>query len=171
MGNIKSDLKNQNFILLSIHEIHAERIFAGEKLYELRKILPKEGFERVFLYQSGGKGLVGTFEVEAILSSSPKKLWTTVKDKATSRERFFSYFAQRELGYAIEVKNPLKFHSSVGKDELSKLFKKFSVPQNFIYVRPGTTLHSFLVDETLKALKKKSVSPVSNGRSLTNLEI
>lgn len=152
----RSQLQKQNFILLSIHEMHAERIFAGEKSYELRKVLPKDNFHRVYLYQSGGKGLVGTFEVGQIFGNSPVKLWKQVKEKATTQERFFNYFAERNLGYAIEVINPLKFNGSINKEILEKVTNNFSAPQSFIYAKPGTKLHSFLVEETLKALKKKS---------------
>lgn len=167
----KQALKKQNFILLSIHEIHAERIFAGEKLFELRKVVPKEDFDRVFLYQSGGKGIIGTFEVADVIQSTPKKLWSQVKTKATSQERFFSYFSGRDVGYAIGVRDPIKFHGSIRKQDLEKQFSEFSVPQNFIYVRPGTELHDFLVDQTLNNSKKKSTYPLSRNRNMMPLGV
>ena len=57
-----------NFLVLSIRKEHVERIFNGSKKYELRKQLPRDGFKRVFLYESGGTGLVGYFDATAMLT-------------------------------------------------------------------------------------------------------
>jgi len=46
-------LNSQEFnpIVLSIHPIHAERIYDQTKVYELRKAIPDKPFNVVFLYE------------------------------------------------------------------------------------------------------------------------
>lgn len=164
-------LKEQTFIVLSIHEIHAERIFTKQKLYELRKVLPKDPFQKVFLYQTGGKGLVGAFDVDKVLKDNIVDLWETVGEDATSEDRFFAYFGERQEGCAIKVKNPRRFRESVSKEVLSKELHKFTAPQSFLIIRPDTKNHEILSGIYQKELKKKSPSTKSGQRAMTILEI
>ena len=96
-------------ILLSIRPEHAERIFQGAKHYELRKVLPTFSFRRVFLYETGGHGVVGCFDVGAIIKKDIDELWDIVGNAATTRERFYEYFKKIKSGYAVEIRNPLRF--------------------------------------------------------------
>src|SRR5690606_163350 len=50
-------------LLLAIKAPFADRILAGAKKFELRKRLPKQPYDRVYLYVSGGGGVVGAFDV------------------------------------------------------------------------------------------------------------
>src|SRR5882724_10834314 len=96
-------------IILSIRPEHAARIYNGTKRFELRKILPRASFNHVFLYENGSVGITGSFEVGQILHMCIQDLWKAVGFEATSKERFFTYFRDYQKGYAIEVRNPVRF--------------------------------------------------------------
>lgn len=149
-------LNKQTFLVLSIHEIHAERIFAGVKLFELRKVLPRFDVHKVFLYQTGGKGLVGAFDVEEILRDTPENLWEKVGERATTESRFFDYFQNRSEACAIRLSNPVKFLTNIDKDFLKKHESKFTAPQGYLIVSPETSLHKLLSATYKKEVKKKS---------------
>lgn len=164
-------LSNQTFIVLSIHEIHAERIFTKQKQFELRKVLPKEPFDKVFLYQTGGKGLVGAFDVSEVVKYSLEELWEHVGEDATTKERFDMYFGERESGCAIKVKNPKKFQESISQDVLKKEVPTFTAPQSYLIVRPGSKNHKILMNIYEKEGKKKSSSKKYPKRIIQNLQM
>lgn len=153
-----NSIDNQTFLILSIHEVHAERIFRKHKMYELRKILPKNKFTKVFLYQTGGKGLVGVFDVATVLKDAPNSLWDTVGENATAKDRFFSYFADRDSGYAIRIKNPRRFVNSFKRELIEKMAEKFTAPMSFLLAVPGSKIHKTLLLIYKSEIKKKSFS-------------
>lgn len=144
-------------LLLSIRPEHAQRIFEGAKRYELRKVLPSTPFRRVFLYETGGSGIVGSFDVGKIIRKPIDELWATVGDAATSRERFYSYFASVPIGTAIEARNPVKFRNPVTTTELNGDYL-LQPPQSFIILEPGQPLYTILEEQRRATLE--SVTPV-----------
>src|SRR5690349_633528 len=141
-------------ILLSIRPEHAERIFQGAKHYELRKVLPSFGFKRVFLYETGGPGVIGCFDVGAIFRKDIDELWNIVGNAATTRERFYEYFKNFKCGYAIEIKNPLRFSEAVSAKTLNGEGARLVPPQSFIILEPGDALYSILDLERTRALRR-----------------
>jgi predicted transcriptional regulator/RimJ/RimL family protein N-acetyltransferase len=146
-------LTGERAILLSIRPEHAEKIFQGAKHYELRKVLPSVGFNRVFLYETGGRGIVGCFDVGAVLKKDIDELWNVVGNAATTRERFFEYFKNIRAGYAIEIKNPLRFSEPISAKSLNGDGARLNPPQSFILLEPGDALYSALEVERLRALR------------------
>jgi predicted transcriptional regulator len=143
-----------NAILLSIRREHAERIFQGAKHYELRKILPPLGFKRVFLYETGGRGVVGCFDVGGILKRDIDELWNVVGNAATTRERFYEYFKNAKSGYAIEIRNPLRFLEAISAKTLNGECGRLTPPQSFIALESGDALYSALELERARALQR-----------------
>lgn len=141
-------------ILLSIRPEHAERIFQGSKSYELRKVIPSFPFNRVFLYETGGRGVVGCFEVGRVLNEPIKRLWSVVGNAATTRDRFFEYFKTVGRGYAIEVKNPTRFREPIGVGHLNGQVGMLSPPQNFMALHFGDALYSVLERARAMAVQK-----------------
>jgi predicted transcriptional regulator len=131
-------------LVLSIRPEHAARIFEGSKHYELRKIVPDLKFDRVFLYETGGKGIVGCFDVVEVLHLPVQKLWDVVGTAATTYERFSAYFQNSRTGFAIRIRNPLKFVTPVGAKELNGDFARLVPPQSFIVIDPGQPLYTVL---------------------------
>jgi predicted transcriptional regulator len=55
-------------ILLSIKPKYVEKILAGEKIYELRRVIPNENIDIIFIYSSNPiKKIVGYASIDCIL--------------------------------------------------------------------------------------------------------
>src|SRR5581483_9144192 len=118
MNNVTNSAPVGKVLLLSIRAMHAERIFQGTKTFELRKTLPQGDIRRVYLYESGGRGVVGCFDVAEVILKPIPELWETVGDQAASEARFTSYFAGRLVGFAIRISNPQKFSDPISLTKL-----------------------------------------------------
>jgi len=135
-------------LLLSIRPEFAERIFSGKKKFELRKRLPRRDFDRVFLYETGGGGIVGCFDVASVRSKPVQDLWSEVGEQATSRERFYAYFKNINDGNAIEIVDPVRFIRPLYPPDLKELEPQFIIPQGFVYLNKKHNLCKIL--ETLR---------------------
>lgn len=120
-------------VILSIKPIFATRIFNGTKSFEFRKrIFIRPGIKNVIVYASSPvKRIIGEFEIEEIIKESPENLWKRTRNKAgISEEYFFDYFEERNVGYAIEVKNYFLY------PEPELLWNRYNLhpPQSYCYV-------------------------------------
>lgn len=141
-------------LLLAIRPHFAERILQGKKKYELRKRLPKSNFNRVYLYVSGGGGIVGCFDVKELYNSrSIDELWVMLGDEATSENRFFQYFRGWEKGCAIGIENPTRFLEPVIPTQLKSLEPGFNAPQSYLYITPASSLYSELESRRQVAIR------------------
>jgi predicted transcriptional regulator len=147
--------RSSGALILSIQRIHAERIFNGLKQYELRKALPKKPFRRIYLYETGGIGIVGSFETSGVIRLPTEKLWVAVGVKATPKERFFSYFGKRHLGCAIPIKKPIRFPQPVLLSEIRKADANFLVPISSRLIRRNTKLFRLLEGARRKHMKPR----------------
>jgi predicted transcriptional regulator/RimJ/RimL family protein N-acetyltransferase len=141
------DDQSRTALLLSIRPQHANRIFEGSKHFELRKVLPKASFSRVFLFETGGTGIVGWFDVADIIREPIGKLWGMVGTAATTKEAFFSYFSNIQEGYAIKIKGARRFRSAVNASRLNGDRLKLLPPQSFILLEQGQPLYMLLEKE------------------------
>lgn len=147
-------------IILSIQTIHAERIYSGEKLFELRKTIPKKQPELVFLYENSGKNAItGVFVVKRIISLELEDLWKLVGKKGTTRQRFFKYFDGYSSGHAYEIDEVIKFSHPLYNQDIIKLANNFRHPQSFVYLKSFPNLREKLFDELNKnGLKKNDIT-------------
>lgn len=154
-------------LLLSIRPEHAERIFQRTKRYELRKVLPSFDFTRVFLCETGGQGVVGCFDVGSVICKTIDRLWRLVGNAATTRRRFYDYFASATRGYAIEVRNPVRFLDPVSSVSVNGELATVIPPQGYVALEAGDPLHTVLESERLRALRgnppKVSLRRISRG--------
>lgn len=148
-------------LLLSIRPEHSHRIFAGSKRFELRKVIPAEPFKRVFLYETGGAGIVGWFDVGRIVKQPIASLWKTVGTAATSYERFLSYFASVKEGFAITILNPHRLKIPISVAEMNGDSFKLQPPQSFIILQPGAPLFTLLEAERKHTLESDFPKTVS----------
>ena len=142
-------------LLLSIRPEHAHRIFSGSKRFELRKVLPVTDFNRVFLYETGGKGIVGWFDVGEIIRQPIDELWKTVGNAATSHDRFFAYFSTAREGYAIAIRNARRFQGPISANGLNGDRLKLQPPQSFIILEPGQPFWTLLEGERQRTLQRE----------------
>jgi predicted transcriptional regulator/GNAT superfamily N-acetyltransferase len=151
-------------LILAIDKVHVDRIFDGHKKFELRKQLPRASFQRVYLYQTGGAGVVGCFDVTSVITATVEELWEQVGDSATPYERFFRYFNSFKRGHAIGIANPVRFSLPVGLTALRTVGRSITAPRSFVRLptdQPvAALLESVRLDELDHPVAAVSLEPI-----------
>lgn len=120
-------------VILSIKPEFANKIFNGSKKYEFRRsIFKNPSVKKIIVYASSPiQKVIGEFEIDSILMDDLDSLWKrTKKHSGISKEFFFSYFSQKEIGYAIKIKKTKKYKTPLC------LRRDFRIipPQSYAYV-------------------------------------
>jgi predicted transcriptional regulator len=121
-------------VLLSIKPEFANMIFAGTKKFEFRRaIFRNEEVKTVVVYASAPtKKIIGEFEIEKILNEEIENLWEMTKKFAgIKKEYYLNYFFEKEIGYAIKIKNTKKYKHPLCIKEHFNL----APPQSFLYLK------------------------------------
>ncbi|HOF17045.1 MAG TPA: ASCH domain-containing protein [Bacteroidales bacterium] len=120
-------------VLLSIKPEFANKIFDGTKKFEFRKsIFKNKNVKTVVVYASSPvQQIIGEFEIEKILNLDLDTLWSLTQEFSGISEKFFyQYFADKQNGYAIEIKEAKKYRNPKKIEEVYNL----SPPQSFAYL-------------------------------------
>ncbi len=99
-------------VVLSIKPEFAFKIFDGTKKFEFRKaIFKNDKIKTVIVYASSPvQQVIGEFEIEKIINKDIDTLWgLTQKFSGITEDYFYQYFANREDGYAIQIKKAIKY--------------------------------------------------------------
>lgn len=120
-------------VLLSIKPEFAFKIFDGEKKFEFRKVIFKNpDIRTVVVYASSPvQQVIGEFEIDDILSSSPDEIWELTKNYSGISEMYFhEYFENRLVAHAIKIKNTKRYKKPMSLKE------DFNVlpPQSYLYL-------------------------------------
>ncbi|RXK85316.1 ASCH domain-containing protein [Filimonas effusa] len=120
-------------VLLSIKPEFADKIFDGKKKFEFRRaIFKRNDIKTVVVYASSPvQKVIGEFEIESIIKGNLVELWETTKAYAGIDEQYFyKYFADRNSGFAIKIKQAKKYKLPLSLKE------NFNVvpPQSFVYL-------------------------------------
>lgn len=121
-------------VLLSIKPEYVDKIFSGEKKYEYRKSLfSREGVTTVIIYATMPVGkVVGEFEIDKILTDTPKEIWKKTQLSSGINQTFFDqYFDGREKAFAIKIANFMIYDEP---QHISEIIKRTHPPQSFCYV-------------------------------------
>ncbi len=124
-------------LLLSIRPKYAEQIFNGEKTVELRRVKPKiSNGDTVLVYVSSPtKALLGAFEVDKVIESSPEHLWSKVSSIAgVTEEEFVSYYNGTEKAYGIFIKKSWHLEAPLALSNLKEKWENFHPPQSYRYI-------------------------------------
>lgn len=119
-------------VLLSIKPEFAWLIFDGTKKFEYRKTIFKRKVEKVIVYASSPVSkVIGEFTIEEVLFEELGELWSKTQHHSGISEQFFySYFTNRDKGYAIRIgeftvyEDPQPLHDTYGVHP----------PQSFAYL-------------------------------------
>lgn len=120
-------------VLLSIKPQFVEKIFAGTKKFEYRKVIFKrQDVTSVIIYCSSPvKLVVGEFEIKGILSEKKDCLWkNTGNASGISKDFYDSYFFNKQIANAIEI-------GKIKKYKTPKKLMDYNIkyaPQSFCYV-------------------------------------
>lgn len=120
-------------VLMSIKPEFADKIFEGTKKYEFRRaIFRDQNVKTIIVYSSSPvQKVIGEFQIEKILSTDLESLWEkTSKHSGITEDFFNAYFVDKEIGYAIKIKNPKKYKKPLCiKEDFDA-----TPPQSFLYV-------------------------------------
>lgn len=119
-------------ILMSIKPKYANKIFTGEKLYELRRKIFQKKVSSIVVYSSSPIMMViGEIEIEDIIVGTPVSIFQQYEDKiCISRDDYFSYFNNTNIAYALKIGKTHKY-------PIPKKLSDFGVtraPQSYIYL-------------------------------------
>ena len=121
-------------VLLSIKPEYANKIFSGEKKFEYRKSIFKREIKFIVVYVTKPVGMIiGEFEIDKIISDTPKQIWNLTKEHSGIEEdKFKNYFLNKETGFAIKVKKAKLYKHSKTLKEYNPKIKV--PPQSFCYI-------------------------------------
>lgn len=118
---------------MSIRREFAKKIFSGTKKYEFRRTIFKNpDVDTVVVYASGAGGaVVGQFQIDRILHEDLDTLWSIAGVEAgISEDSFANYFAHRQDGYAIRIKDATAYEPPLSLGDFDVHF----APQSFRYL-------------------------------------
>ncbi|MBF4471730.1 hypothetical protein [Flavobacterium sp. HJJ] len=119
-------------VVLSIKPQFANKIFDGTKKFEFRKaIFKNQNVTSVLVYASSPvQKVIGEFQIDQIFNDDLGTLWERTKEfSGISEDYFYQYFANREQGFAIQIKNQIRFKTPKCLKEDYNL----TPPQSFAY--------------------------------------
>ncbi len=124
-------------LLLSIRPEFADKVFAGTKTVELRRIRPKVAIQDLVLVYASTpvRAIVGAFRVREVIEKSPAMLWKEVRDHAgITRRQFDDYYSGAPKAFGIFLSSVRRFHQPVELIRLRKLWPGFHPPQSYRYL-------------------------------------
>lgn len=125
---------DQEHILISLNDRHAENILSGQKQVELRRrTMNVESGTIIWIYVKLPVGsIVGYAKIVNVHSSSPSSLWRRFGSvSGLSRYEFFNYFKGVTRGVALELEGAERLHNSLSLEEIREIYVGFQPPQFF----------------------------------------
>jgi predicted transcriptional regulator len=138
-------MDNEANILISLAARHADKIFVGSKLVELRRRkMHVEPGTTVWIYVTLPVGaIVGKVKIAEVHTSSPELLWSRFGDfSGLNRSEFFDYFEGLNQGTALVLDNAERLQYPYSLTALRKIAEGFHPPQFF---KRLTTQHPLLI--------------------------
>lgn len=123
-------------VLLSIKPEFVEEIIDGRKKFEYRKnIFKRTDVSTVIVYATKPLGkVIGEFKIENIIKDHPSSIWEkTNKYSGITKQFFDEYFKNKEIGFAIQIKNFIKYDIPLELNNIDNNIK--SAPQSFYYIK------------------------------------
>ena len=122
-------------VILSIKPRYVEKITTGEKQYEFRKTIFRDKQVRsVYIYATAPtKKIIGSFDIGRIIEDHPNNLWRSLWNvSGISKQDFFTYFTNKQKGFAIEIKKLNLFDMPIDPHDV---ISDFHPPQSFSYLK------------------------------------
>jgi predicted transcriptional regulator len=155
---------SERALLLSIRPQFATKIFNGSKTVELRRVRPSvSAGDLVLVYASSPtRALLGAFEVDRVLCSTPSTIWSEIEDCAgVSRTEFDEYYAGAKKAFGIFIKRTWLFDEPVKLPALRQKRAQFRPPQGYHYVSTTDVLLSGLKCGKLQSALCRSIQAPS----------
>lgn len=140
-------MNNNEHILISLDERHAESILSGLKRIELRRrpMNVKIG-TTVWIYVKLPVGsVIGKARVGAFYSLAPSTLWRRFSSvSGLTRREFFDYFSGAPKGFALALECVERMARSTPLGDLRLASSKFQPPQFFVRLEKGGSVLKML---------------------------
>lgn len=119
-------------VLMSIKPQYVEKIFSGEKTYELRRKIFRKDVRTIVVYSSSPiMKIIGEIDIEEIISDTPHHLFEKFKAHiGINQNDYFKYFSNTDVAYAIKISHIRKY---VIPKKLNDLGIK-RAPQSYVYL-------------------------------------
>ena len=134
---------NQPVLFVSIKPQFAEKILAGEKSVELRRVRPLDaasGTLVVFYASSPICGVVGTGRIKTIDVDTPTAIWDRHREAVgLPRSEYRSYFKGARDAVGIVLSEVAALPKSVPLEDLRERIAGFEPPQSFRYINAKQT--------------------------------
>lgn len=119
-------------IILPIKPRFVKKIFTGEKHYEFRKKLCKEGIQKIIIYETAPvKRVVGEVDVIKTVCGLKNSVWEKCKEFAgITEEEYNNYFKDCSKACAYEIDNPRHYNIPKQKEEYGVYYQI----QSFAYI-------------------------------------
>lgn len=144
-------MNNEEHILISMDERHAENILSGLKRIELRRrpMNVKVG-TTIWIYAKLPVGsVIGKARVSAFYSLAPSTLWRRFSSvSGLSRGEFFEYFSGAPKGFALALECVERLARSTPLEELRLASSGFQPPQFFVRLEKGGSVLKVLETST-----------------------
>lgn len=138
---------NEEHILISLEERHAENILSGQKHIELRRrpMNVKVG-TTVWIYVKLPLGsVIGKARVSGFHCLAPSTLWRRFSDvSGVSRGEFFEYFEGVSKGFALALESAERMSEPAPLEALRRASSDFHPPQFFMRLENGSALLKIL---------------------------
>jgi predicted transcriptional regulator len=120
-------------IVLAIKPKYAQKIYSGEKTFEIRRKIPKSMINRVYLYETTPvKKITGYFTLKRVFTGPVDRVWQVVAPKSgLTPDSFYVYCGQRSKVSALEINFVEKFEHPLNP---YREMPRFCAPQNFLYL-------------------------------------
>jgi predicted transcriptional regulator len=125
-------------LLISLHPVHAERILAGTKTAELRRVRPRvhEGQDVLLCATAPSMVLLGAAVVAHIDEASPNELWNTVRGACgITRAEYDRYFKGAEQAAAIWLTGVVRFDEPITLPVMRARWPWLRIPQSYRFIR------------------------------------
>jgi len=122
-------------VILSVKPKYVKKIITREKQYEFRKSIFKDkNVKKVYIYSSAPeKEIIGSFDIGEVIEDHPNNLWRSLWNvSGVSKQDFFTYFTNKQKGFAIEIKKLNLFDNPIDPHEV---ISDFHPPQSFSYLK------------------------------------
>lgn len=149
----------RDHVLISLEERHANNIFAGTKLVELRRRTMHVSVGTVvWIYVKQPVGCVlGQAVVAATHSLNPDQIWRRFGScSGLSKAEFFDYFDGLDCAFVLELKDARKLKTAVPLEALRDAANGFHPPQFFTRMDPAGALVNIMDSSPLTSSPRKS---------------
>lgn len=149
-----------DYVLISIKTEHANKIFSGQKKYELRRksIGEKNLNRRIYVYSSkDDKVIIGYIIINRILEGNLDYILNVTGYASNAGAK--DYFDNLKTCFALEIKEYYKFSVPITLDEIRKYDNTFTAPQFFKYIKPDSSIYRLLEKRQLEKTYNMKLQP------------